>query len=205
MFLLTQVDILPLHWYHAETTIYETAMAKSAATDEIDFTRLDHLYACLNAVQKRFDVLLSFPASEFAYIPSTILFPTAHSLISLLRLSTFEYPGWDPVMVRRTADLLSLTQQVADKFLRAAEAVGIQNPPNSEIADCFTTASRILLGLRAGWASRLPELPNIETTGPPAEKVPPLPDINQELIDTWLSSQDLTLLSEPSFGGAWWY
>ncbi|KAL4923694.1 transcription factor domain-containing protein [Aspergillus undulatus] len=190
-------NVLLLHLYHAETTIYETAMAKSTSTDELDLTRLDYLYACLDAIRKRFDLLLSFTPAEFATLPSTVLFPTAHSLVALLRLSTFEYPGWDLVVVRQTADLLSLTQQIADKFSQVAGAIGIKNPADGNMTDCFTLAAKIMLGLWAGWASKLPELPT------QTDAVPPIPEYDQSLVDAWLATQDLSWLSQyPSFGFA---
>ncbi|KAL4865429.1 hypothetical protein BDV12DRAFT_174701 [Aspergillus spectabilis] len=198
---LTQNNTLILHLHYAETTIYETAMAKLVA-DELNFTRLDHLYACLNAVQNRFDVIFSLPLTSFAYFPSTILFPTAHSLIALLRLSTFEYPGWDLASVRQTLDLLSTTQKLADHFAQAPSLVRIQNAPNAVEGelDCFTGASRILTRLRATWAARLPE---VQPAAVPQEA--PLPEFDQELVDTWLSGQDIAWLTEfPLYGGGLW-
>ncbi|KAL4963000.1 transcription factor domain-containing protein [Aspergillus stella-maris] len=189
--------LILLQLYHAETTIYEMAMVKGPSTDELDLTRLDHLYSCLDAIRKRFDVLLSFTPAEFSHFPSATLFGTAHGLVTLLRLSTFEYPGWDLVAVRQTADLLSLTQQVADKFLQVAGAVGIENPPDSDFSDCYTTGARILTGLRAGWAPRLPELPT------QTDNVPAVPEFDADLIDAWLNSQDLSWFQQyHPFGNA---
>ncbi|KAL4914510.1 hypothetical protein BDW62DRAFT_190250 [Aspergillus aurantiobrunneus] len=193
---LSQNNTVLLHQYHAETTIYETAMAKTPqAHDELDLTRLDYLYACLNAIRKRCDLLLTLTPSALAHIPSPTLLASAHSLATLLRLSTFEYPGWDTVAVRQTADVLSITQQLADKFAQVADTVGIVNPDDGETIDCFTTSSRILSGLRAGWASKVPpvETPGL---GPENTNDPALPEFDQELVDNWLSSQDLAWLAD---------
>ncbi|KAL6238393.1 hypothetical protein BDW75DRAFT_201681 [Aspergillus navahoensis] len=203
-----QKNIFLLYLHHAETTVYETAL-KSAPTNtnDMDLTRLSHLYACLSAVQNRFSVLLSLPAADFARHPSTIIFPTSHSLLTLLRLSTFECAGWDLMAVRQTADLLSITEQVADKLAHAADAVGFRNPTaGSDDIDCFTMTSRVLLGLRAGWAARLPDIQTgvgaegrRESLSPSASvAVPslPLPEIDQGLIDTWFPTHDLAWLAD---------
>ncbi|KAL4808101.1 hypothetical protein BDV18DRAFT_134262 [Aspergillus unguis] len=199
-----QKDVILLHLYHSETTIYESALSKPTP-DHVDLTRLEQLYACLTAVRNRFDVLLRLPPVAFALQPSTILFPTAHSIITLLRLSTIECPGWDVVAVRQTADLISITQSVIDKFASAADAIGIINPPDSELADAFTLASRIMIGLRAGWMVRLPDL-NVPPANEelPADPVPALQEIDQQLVDDWLSSQNLAWLAEyPTAASAW--
>ncbi|KAL2816419.1 hypothetical protein BDW59DRAFT_10034 [Aspergillus cavernicola] len=195
---LHQNKPLLLHLYHAETTIYETAMAKSASTTgEIDFARLNNLHACLNAITERFNVLFSLPVSAFAYMSSNVLFPSAHSLTTLLRLTTFEYPGWDLAVVRQTSELLSLTQQLSDRFSQAAEVMGFQNTPGVD-PDCFTATAKILSGLRAGWASRLPDL---QSTALQPVEVAPLPDIDLELVESWFSMQDFAWLPEyPMYG-----
>ncbi|KAL4982878.1 hypothetical protein BDW68DRAFT_194892 [Aspergillus falconensis] len=210
-----QKNILLLYLHHAETTVYETALKSAPAnTNDMDLTRLGHLYACLSAVQNRFAVLLSLPAADFALHPSTVIFPTSHSLLTLLRLSTFEYPGWDLLTVRQTADLLSITEQVADKLAHAADAVGFRNPTaGSDELDCFTMTSRVLLGLRAGWAARLPDVPtgvgvqgrreSLSSRTPPVAAPPlTLPEIDHELIDTWFPTHDLAWMADfPPFGG----
>ncbi|KAL5344109.1 hypothetical protein BJX70DRAFT_352582 [Aspergillus crustosus] len=201
---LAQNTTLLLHWHYAETKIYETALVK-AATEEPHLARLDQLYTCLAAVQKRFDVFFGLPDRDFAYFPATILFPTAHSLITLLRLSTFEYPGWDLLTVRQTIDLLSTTQRVADRLAHAPSVVGIRNAPDAKEGehDCFTGASRILSGLRATWAARLPDL-----TPPavlPTQQQDLLPEFDPEMADGWLSAQDVAWLTEfPLYGGGFW-
>ncbi|KAL4908563.1 hypothetical protein BDW74DRAFT_188498 [Aspergillus multicolor] len=207
-----QKDILLLHLHHAETTIYETALKQSPAAGA-DLTRLESVYACLSAVQKRFEILLGLSPASFGFHPSTVEFPTAHSLLTLLRLSTLEYPGWDYHVIRQTVDLLDVTEQVADKLGRAADAIGLRNPNpipnlhdrNADI-DCFTMTSRILLGLKAGWAERLPaaapedgpvgSFPGRVPPAPAPPPVPALPEIDQHMIDTWLPSQDLAWMAE---------
>ncbi|KAL3480787.1 hypothetical protein BJX99DRAFT_219646 [Aspergillus californicus] len=197
---LRENTALVLHLYHAEIVIYETSLSKPASpTGEMDLTRLDHLYACLNSTKKRFDVILALPPSAFAYFPSTILLPSGHSVTSLLRLSTFEYPGWDLAVVHQTADLLTVTEQLADKLAQAAEAVGIRNTDTE--TDCFTSAAKIMYGLSAGWAARFPDL---ECTAPRVCEVPALPEIDQSLMDSWISTRDLSWLTDyPLYAGSW--
>ncbi|KAL4972356.1 hypothetical protein BDW66DRAFT_154773 [Aspergillus desertorum] len=127
--------------------------------NDMDLTRLSHLYACLGAVRNRFAVLVSHSVADIALHPSTIIFPVFHSLLTLLGLSTSEYTGWYLLAVRQAADLLSITDQVADKLAHVADAVGFRNPAaGSDEAGCFTMTSRVLLGLRARWAARLPDV-----------------------------------------------
>ncbi|KAL4880587.1 hypothetical protein BJY04DRAFT_191050 [Aspergillus karnatakaensis] len=226
---LAQNKTLTLHLHHAETAIYELAMTKpSTSTDDFSLTRLDQLATCLSAVQARFSILFTLPDTAFAYFPSTMLFPTAHSLIALLRLSTFEYPGWDLAAVRQTLDILATTQRVADKMAQVPTTLGIKNDPNAREGefDCFTGASRVLNGLRATWAAKLPELtPQAQNQAQPQTAAnPPVAqaqtqeqnqaqlqmqlqpqDFDQELVDTWLSAQDVAWLTDfPLYGGGLW-
>ncbi|KAL2817542.1 hypothetical protein BJX63DRAFT_101910 [Aspergillus granulosus] len=184
---LHQNTIVLSHLSHAETVIYEIAIAKSPSPNEgLDLIHLDHLYACLSAIRRRFEIFLSFPVVALLSLPVTTLLHTAHSMVTLFRLSTFAYPGWDLVVVRQTADLLSLTRQVADKFFQVAETVGLRNE-NGDDLDSYTITAKVLMGLQAGWATRLPD---VQTITAQTVEVPQLPDIDQELVNSWLASQD---------------
>ncbi|KAL2858574.1 hypothetical protein BJY01DRAFT_723 [Aspergillus pseudoustus] len=192
---LHQNTIVLAHLSYAEIAIYEIAVAKSLPPNQgLDLIHLDHLYACLSAIRQRFEMFLSFPVVAFVYLPLTTLMHTAHSMVALFRLSTFEYPGWDLVVVRQTADLLLLTRQVADKYFQVAEMLGVQNEDMEE-SDSYTTTAKILMGLQAGWATRLP---NVQPITLPTADVPPLPEIDQELVNSWLASQDFSWFTDLS-------
>jgi hypothetical protein len=112
-------------------------------------------------------------------------------MVALFRLSTFEYPGWDLVAVRQTADLLSLTRQIADKFFQLADTVGLRQGDGEE--DSYKTAAKALMGLQAGWAIRFP---SIQPATMQTAEVPQLPEIDQELVNSWLASHEYTWFTD---------
>ncbi|KAL3464601.1 hypothetical protein BJX64DRAFT_275790 [Aspergillus heterothallicus] len=190
---LHQNSIVLSHLYYAEMVIHETAVLKSPSPDQgIDLSHLDHLYACLSALRQRFEIFLSLPVVAYLSLPVTTLMHTAHSMVALFRLSILEYPGWDTVVVRQTADLLSLTRQIADKFFQVPATVGLRNEHGEE-PDSYTTCGKILMGLHTGWATKLP---NVQPINLQPTEVPPLPDIDQELVNSWLASQEFTWFTE---------
>ncbi|KKK19655.1 hypothetical protein ARAM_001655 [Aspergillus rambellii] len=196
---LCQNKALQLHLYYAEATLYETCLSKPTGVDgDIDFTRLDDLYACLYALKKWFQLIFDFPIKAWLCLPSTIILPVAHCLVTLFRLTTFEYPGWDGATVRQSLDVLSVTQQVADKFTEAAEQVGHQN--QDTLGASFCRGAKITLTLRARWASRLLDMQPASLDSVDSVKSPPPPpppaEFDQQFFDAWLSLPDMALLTD---------
>ncbi|KAJ0414484.1 hypothetical protein BJY00DRAFT_24656 [Aspergillus carlsbadensis] len=189
---LLQNTVVLSHLAYAEISIYEIAVAKPPSPNQgLELVHMDHLYACLSAIRQRFELILSFPVDVFFFLATTTLMHTAHSMVALFRLSTFEYPGWDLLSVRQTADLLSLTRQIADKFFQIADTVGLQTAEGEE--DSFKVAAKALMGLQAGWAIRFP---NVQPVTLQTAEVPPLPEIDQELVNSWLAAQDFTWFTD---------
>ncbi|KAH8422428.1 uncharacterized protein LDX57_000182 [Aspergillus melleus] len=140
------------HLYHTEVSIYEPALLK-ATTGEDDLKRLDYLYACLRAVKCFFDLVLSIPSAHFASFPLTHIIQIAHCFVTLFRLSTLDLPGWDRAIVRRTADILDLAHQVAEKWHEVAEIVGNKN--KSLHRHAYSGLGAMMYKLKDGWAAKL--------------------------------------------------
>ncbi|GFF37907.1 putative HC-toxin efflux carrier TOXA [Aspergillus udagawae] len=152
---LADNKVVLFHLYQAEMAVYETAMSRSAIqVEDVDVTRISHLYACLSATKNWLDLLLTISPEEYVSLPVTIIFQVSHCLSTLFYLSTFDYPGWDREAVTRTADLQAISQQVIDRLDSVAEAAGIQNQGTE--GDSWSKAARILPKLQASWASKLP-------------------------------------------------
>ncbi|PLB46509.1 hypothetical protein P170DRAFT_457119 [Aspergillus steynii IBT 23096] len=108
------------HIYHTEVSLYDPILFKPTTADD-DLKRLDYLYACLFAVRRFFHLVLSIPCTDFASFPLTHIIQIAHCFISLFRLSTLDFPGWDKPNVRRTADIISIAHQAAEKWIQVAD------------------------------------------------------------------------------------
>ncbi|KAF7590249.1 hypothetical protein BBP40_003133 [Aspergillus hancockii] len=145
------------HLIHTEISLYETALAiPTADTEGLDPQRLDHLYACLNAVKAFFDLLLTVPTALLTSIALPDLIHMSHCLVTLFRLSTLDYPGWDKATVRDTVDIIAIAGDLADRLNEVAQTVGIYG--EGAHGDPYSKLATTMLKLRGEWVSRLSDL-----------------------------------------------
>lgn len=140
------------HIYHTEIIIYEPALLKPT-TSEDDLGILDYLYACLHAVKGFFELTLSRSCSDFASFPLTHVIQMAHCFVTLFRLSTLDFPGWDKATVRRTADIVTIAHEVAERWQEIASEMGSEKREFHH--EAFSGIGSMMRKLKAGWAARL--------------------------------------------------
>ncbi|KAF4212986.1 hypothetical protein CNMCM8980_009576 [Aspergillus fumigatiaffinis] len=183
--------VVLFHLYQAEVAVYESALSRSATrVEDVDVTRISHLYACLSATKNWLELLLTVGPEEYVFLPVTIIFQVSHCLSTLFYLSTLDYPGWDKEAVTRTADLQSISQEVIDRLDSVAEAAGIQNEGTD--GDSWSKAARILPILKASWASRLPNAVAIGEISDGQSSA--LPSVDEDFLEAYLNWPDVWLM-----------
>ncbi|KAF7131368.1 hypothetical protein CNMCM5793_004539 [Aspergillus hiratsukae] len=194
---LAENKVVLFHLYQAEVALYSTAMSRSATrAEDVDVTRLNHLYACLAATKNWFDLFLAVRPEEYVSQPITVTFQVSHCMSALFYLSTFDYPGWDREAVIRTVDLQSILQQVTDRLDSVAEAAGIQNDGTD--GDSWSKAARFLPKLQASWASKLPNAVTTATNS--AEQSSALPSVDEGFLEAYLNWPDAWLMESLTLG-----
>lgn len=145
--------------YDTELSLYEVALVKPLADEEFSPQRLDHLYACLHVVKQFFDLFFTIPPAGYTSLALPYLTQVSHCLVTLFRLSTLDYPGWDKSTVKSTADILVIAEQIATRMGQVADAVGMRS--EGAYGDPFSKLGMMMQKLRSEWAVRLPECPEV--------------------------------------------
>jgi hypothetical protein len=145
--------------YDTELSLYEVALVKPHADEEFSPQRLDHLYACLHIVKKLFDLFFTIPLAGYTSLALPYLTQVSHCLVTLFRLSTLDYPGWDKSAVKGTVDILVIAEQIATRMGQVADAVGMRS--EGAYGDPFSKLGMMMQKLRSEWAVRLPECPEV--------------------------------------------
>lgn len=117
----------------------------------------------------------------------------SHCFITLFRLSTFDYPGWDKEAVRRDVDLLAITAELSANMTEAAALLGYKNDGTQK--DTCTRFAEKILGLRAGWEARMVDAPDSNELDP----LDPLLAMDAKFLDAW---SDTSWLSGALMSGA---
>ena len=117
--------------------------------------RLDHLYASLQLVKRFFDLFFTIDPAEYTSLALPNLIQVSHCLMTLFRLSTLDYPGWDKAAVKSTVDILAVAEQIATRMGQVADAVGIQSEGRYD--DPFSKLGMLMQKLRSEWEVRLQE------------------------------------------------
>ncbi len=138
-------------------------------------------------LQKFFDFLSTIPSDIYICFNVTQLLQILHCFVTLFRLSTFDYPGWDKATVRSKVDILYMADLVAIRLGQVAEEVGIHNNENEKYS--FSGLALIIDKLKAGWASKLSEsqVMTMDTT----EDLP-LEGLDQWYFDSFLQWSENT-------------
>ncbi|RAK81612.1 transcription factor domain-containing protein [Aspergillus fijiensis CBS 313.89] len=147
------------HLYDTEISLYEVALVKPPPDEEMSSQRLGHLYACLHVVKQFFDLFFTIAPAEYTSLALSYLTQVSHCLVTLFRLSTLDYPGWDKAAVKGTVDLLAVAEQIATRMSQVAAAVGMRS--DGALGDPFSKLGMMMQKLRSEWAVRLPECPGV--------------------------------------------
>ena len=181
-------EVVLAHFYSTELTINEIALSEGPIiSSNSDFYRIESLYACLNSVKSWFDVFFTISPAAYVGFPFSIFSQLSHCLIALYRLSTLDDPAWDKDMVQNTANLLLISDQVAQNMGRVTGLAGLDS--DSTESGVFTRAAKMAESIRLGWEAKLdaePRQPAIPTRHGVGSTIPEaLPmDFSD---DTWLT------------------
>ncbi|EKJ73591.1 hypothetical protein FPSE_06209 [Fusarium pseudograminearum CS3096] len=111
--------------------------------------RIESMYACLRAIRTWYDVFFSIPAEEVAGVPFAVYIQLSQVQIALYRLTTSEDPAWDKEVVRHTADLLVLLDQVIEFFTRIDSVYRMKTSAGEETV--FLMGAKIMRNIRNSW------------------------------------------------------
>ncbi|RDW87937.1 hypothetical protein BP5796_03631 [Coleophoma crateriformis] len=149
---LQQNSFMITSYHCAELIVYEPSMQNSLFTQSLigagSEQRLDMLYSCLNAAQKVLEYVMARPLSTY-YITSMIEFNFMRcGLITLLKLSLLETPGWHAVEVRQKIDPLHYYDHIMVCLEKVGTAMDLNQPPY--LRESFPTlGARSMKGVRA--------------------------------------------------------
>ncbi|KAF4446347.1 transcription factor [Fusarium austroafricanum] len=115
--------------------------------------RIESMYSCLRAIRSWYDVFFDIPTEEMPGSPFAIYIHLSQIQIALYRLTISEDPAWDKDLVRNTADLLMLLDQVIDCFTRLDSAYKMKVNPGEETV--FTMGAKIMTNIRNSWEPTL--------------------------------------------------
>lgn len=112
--------------------------------------RIDGMYACLEAIRAWYDLFFAIPEIELAGLPFFFYIELCQSQAGLYRLSTIDDPMWDKEIVRRTADLLTILDRTADKFL-ITTSMYPAGCPDDEDGGLFVKGAKLMRTIKQAW------------------------------------------------------
>jgi len=149
------------HLYSTEITINEIALSKAPiVSNNSDFQRLESLYGCLNSIKSWFDIFFTIPLAAYVGFSFSMFSQLGHCLIALYKLSTLDDPAWDKDIVRNTANLPLILDQIANNMGQVAKLAALSS--DSTEVDVFTKAAKMAESVRLRWEAKLA----VEPTGP---------------------------------------
>ncbi|KAF9770589.1 hypothetical protein IL306_011843 [Fusarium sp. DS 682] len=133
--------------------------------------------------------------------PFAIYIQMSQVQIALYRLTTSEDPAWDKELVKNTADLLVLLDQVIDFFLRLDSAYKMKVSPGEETV--FVMGAKIMSNVKSSWeptlSRHLRNAPPISTNQGAGQPIPTPPP-----AQTAQSTMDMSNINMIDFGDVTW-
>ncbi|CAF3463849.1 unnamed protein product [Fusarium graminearum] len=144
--MLTDADVLQAHALVTEVQVNSVGLfMQNIPVNQ----RIESMYACLRAIRTWYDVFFSIPAEEVAGVPFAVYIQLSQVQIALYRLTTSEDPAWDKEVVRHTADLLVLLDQVIEFFTRIDSVYRMKASAGEETV--FLMGAKIMRNIRNSW------------------------------------------------------
>jgi hypothetical protein len=139
--------LLLMHYYSAETLLYEFAMYDSLsgwwANDP--FLRVESLYACLEAALAVMAAFFSIPPREYIHINMVPWLQAGHTMIVMRKLCFLDVPGWDLKHVRSRLDVPGVLDRIVQNATEARQARRRRPAPDDE--NCNAKRWDVLLEL----------------------------------------------------------
>ncbi|KAM0435975.1 hypothetical protein ACHAPT_002867 [Fusarium lateritium] len=163
--------------------------------------RIESMYSCLKAIRAWYDVFFSMPPEDLPGSPFSLYIQLSQVQVALYRLTTSEDPAWDKDLVRNTADLLVMLDQVIDLFTRLDTIYPLRAMMDED--SLFIKGVKIIRNIRSSWepilsrhlgntpssSSQVAAVNRARMTPNPVQTFMNLPDPN--LLDfgdiTWMS------------------
>lgn len=180
------LEILLAHKYSAELTVNEIAFSKAPTnTNNSSFEQLEFRFACLNSIKSWFDVFFTIPPSDLVGVSYLSHAQAGHCTVALYRLTQFEDPAWDKGLVRNTADLLLILDEIIDRFDQASITCSDNSDQNiyNRLGAIFK-AVRSWCGTKLNTDINLPYVPTDQAVGDPTLGTLPL----DFLDDAWFTN-----------------
>lgn len=138
--------------HYTEVSIQEVSLSRAPIMSNMTgFQRLENLYSCLISAKAFLDMFRNTPPAQFAGMPFSTFSQFGNCLIALYKLSTLDDPAWDKTMVRETADVLLIIDQVVQTMGQITEFVA---GPGQEDRT-FLKGATLMRSLRQKWAENL--------------------------------------------------
>ncbi|KAH6714240.1 hypothetical protein BKA61DRAFT_576209 [Leptodontidium sp. MPI-SDFR-AT-0119] len=134
------------HYHNLEVSLYKIGLARSESISAFttrDFSRLEYLFACLEAVRAFFDAFLSIPASKCHCMSMKLNMDLTWNMTILQMLSTFDHPDWNLAWLRESISLPELLGKLSARLLEAKTALDL-DPSTEERLDMFSQTAKKL-------------------------------------------------------------
>ncbi|KAF2228774.1 hypothetical protein EV356DRAFT_497469, partial [Viridothelium virens] len=122
----------------------------SGGGNTLAFDFIDFSWRSVSAIKSWMDIFFSLQPAECAGLSFMHMAQLARCLVVLYRLSTFDHPAWDCLLVRNTIDLMSVLDSVASRLELASNEVGEQSPD-----DLFMHVSGMVRKFRSNAAAKI--------------------------------------------------
>lgn len=131
--------VILLHHHSTEFAINEIRLYETlSAPHDLDTYRIETLYGCLNAIRSWFDIFFTIPPADYVNFTFSVFSQLFRCLMALYKLSTIDNPTWDTNLVRKTADLLPILDQLVLNLRRVDRDAGLDEDSAEGSAFCRT-------------------------------------------------------------------
>jgi hypothetical protein len=110
--------------------------------------RAEGMYACAKSIRAWTDLFFAAAETELGGLTFLFFIEMCHTQLTLYRLNAADEPSWDKNLIRHTADLLSILDRTADKFLVAASIFPLDG---DEDGNMFIKGAKLMRVLRQTW------------------------------------------------------
>ncbi|KAH7346194.1 hypothetical protein BKA65DRAFT_272691 [Rhexocercosporidium sp. MPI-PUGE-AT-0058] len=135
---------LLLHYHSLEVSLYKIGLARSerfSAFTIRDFSRLEYLFACSEAVRAFSDGFLNIAASKYHCMPIKLHMELTWNLSILQMLSTFDHPDWNIAWLRELISLPKVLGKLSTILFEAKAALDL-DPSTTERLDIFSQSAK---------------------------------------------------------------
>ncbi|KAL4901454.1 hypothetical protein BDW74DRAFT_181742 [Aspergillus multicolor] len=142
--------------------------------------RFECIHACLLATKSWVETFLTLPPIEYVGFCSLMYANMIRCLITLYRLSTCDYPEWDPALLHETVNTSWVLEETSRRFAQVMTDVSL-DPGSAEDQDSFSMMAAKLQSIKVSWDARTSSMPSVFT---PAS-LNAIESFTSEFLNTW--------------------